>query len=168
MGQRGTRSASSGPVAFCSDGCASVSFPCDCCGRRLWLSAGLTGCDGSIIALSASPPVPASTVSPIPGSPIQHIVVIMQENRSFDNLFNGYPGADTVQGGMNGNELIPLKPISLGDSRDLEPLASCAGGRIGITATWTALSKTQPVHAALFIRSQGRRGSHTGHWPSNM
>ena len=35
----------------------------------------------------------------------------MQENRSFDNLFNGYPGADTVQGGMNGNELVPLKPF---------------------------------------------------------
>jgi len=43
----------------------------------------------------------------------------MQENRSFDNLFNGYPGADTVQGGMRGNELVPLAPVSLGDSRDL-------------------------------------------------
>ncbi len=83
-----------------------------------WIFAGLVGCGGSIIP-SPSPPVPVSTVSPIPGSPIQHIVVIMQENRSFDNLFNGYPGADTVQGGMNGGELVPLKPVSLGDSRDL-------------------------------------------------
>ena len=83
-----------------------------------WLSAGIIGCGGSIIA-SPSPPVPESTVSPIPGSPIQHIVIIMQENRSFDNLFNGYPGADTVQGGMNGDELVPLKEVSLGDSRDL-------------------------------------------------
>jgi len=83
-----------------------------------WLSAGLIGCGGSIIA-SPSPPVPESTVSPVPGSPIQHIVIIMQENRSFDNLFNGYPGADTVQGGMNGDELVPLKEVSLGDSRDL-------------------------------------------------
>jgi phospholipase C len=76
-------------------------------------------CGGSIIALDPSPSVPESTVSPIAGSPIQHIVVIMQENRSFDNLFNGYPGADTVQGGMNENELVPLKAVSLGDSRDL-------------------------------------------------
>ncbi|HEY1805596.1 MAG TPA: alkaline phosphatase family protein [Terracidiphilus sp.] len=58
-------------------------------------------------------------MSPAAGSPIEHIVIIMQENRSFDNLFNGYPGADTVQGGMNGNELVPLQPVSLGDSRDL-------------------------------------------------
>ena len=27
---------------------------------------------------------------------IKHIVWIVQENRSFDNLFQGYPGADTV------------------------------------------------------------------------
>ena len=46
----------------------------------------LTGCNASIL-LSPSPSVPASTVSAVPGSPIQHIVVIMQENRSFDNLF---------------------------------------------------------------------------------
>ena len=64
-----------------------------------WLFAGIAGCGGSLL-VSPSPSVPDSTASPIPGSPIQHIVVIMQENRSFDNLFNGYPGADTVQGGM--------------------------------------------------------------------
>ena len=27
---------------------------------------------------------------------IQHIVIIMQENQSFDHLFNGYPGANTA------------------------------------------------------------------------
>ena len=29
-------------------------------------------------------------------SPIQHVVVIVQENRTVDNLFNGFAGADTV------------------------------------------------------------------------
>src|ERR1700734_2933744 len=84
-------------------------------------SAGLvslSGC-GATIAMEASPPIPASTVSPISGSPIQHIVIIMQENRSFDNLFNGFPGADTVQSGMSNGVSVPLKPVSLGDSRDL-------------------------------------------------
>jgi phospholipase C len=82
------------------------------------LMAALTGCNASIV-LDPSPPVPVSTVSPVAGSPIQHIVVIMQENRSFDNLFNGFPGADTAQTGMNGSEPVTLKPVSLGDSRDL-------------------------------------------------
>ena len=44
----------------------------------------------------------------------------MQENRSFDNLFNGFPGADTAQTGMNGDQLIALTPVPLGDSRDLD------------------------------------------------
>ncbi len=84
-----------------------------------FLLAGLNGCNANFV-FTPSAPVRASTVSPIPGSPIQHIVVIMQENRSFDNLFNGFPGADTVQSGMNGGVSIPLKPVSLGDSRDLK------------------------------------------------
>src|ERR1700744_760493 len=64
------------------------------------IALSLSGC-GATFLFTPSPPVPHSTVSPIPGSPIQHIVVIMQENRSFDNLFNGFAGADTVQSGMN-------------------------------------------------------------------
>src|ERR1700689_5670309 len=55
-----------------------------CALGALCLAAGVAGC-GASLALIPSPPVPVSTVSPIPGSPIQHIVVIMQENRSFDN-----------------------------------------------------------------------------------
>ncbi len=80
--------------------------------------AGLAGCGGAI-ALTASPPVPSSIVSPIAGSPIQHVIVIMQENRSFDNLFNGFPGADSVTTGMSDGRSVTLQPVSLGDSRDL-------------------------------------------------
>ncbi len=32
---------------------------------------------------------------------IKHVVYIVQENRSFDNLFHGYPGANTVPSGKN-------------------------------------------------------------------
>lgn len=79
----------------------------------------LSGCNAAYL-LSPSPPVAESTVSPIAGSPIQHIVVIMQENRSFDNLFNGFPGADTVQSGMSKGKMIPLQPVALGDPRVLD------------------------------------------------
>ncbi len=48
---------------------------------------------------SGSPsPSPSPTVSP--GAKIQHIVVVIQENRTVDNLFNGFPGADTVRTGF--------------------------------------------------------------------
>jgi phospholipase C len=39
--------------------------------------------------LSAARGIPAD-----PGAHIKHVVVIIQENRSFDNFFAGYPGAD--------------------------------------------------------------------------
>jgi phospholipase C len=45
---------------------------------------------------------------------IKHIVYIVQENRSFDDLFHGYPGADTVSRGKDSSGgFITLKPASL-------------------------------------------------------
>ena len=45
---------------------------------------------------------------------IFHVVIIVQENRSFDNLFQGYSRADTVSSGKNSKGVsIPLQPVSL-------------------------------------------------------
>ncbi|MGB6646154.1 MAG: alkaline phosphatase family protein [Candidatus Cybelea sp.] len=45
---------------------------------------------------------------------ITHVVYIVQENRSFDNLFQGYPGADTVSSGKNSSgQTIELKPFTM-------------------------------------------------------
>jgi phospholipase C len=55
-------------------------------------------------ALSPPSGVPSTTTSTtsranartrVGSSPIQHVIVIMQENRSFDNLFYGFPGANS-------------------------------------------------------------------------
>jgi phospholipase C len=45
---------------------------------------------------------------------IKHVVIIIQENRTVDNLFNGYPGADTQSWGLNhkGNH-VPLISVSM-------------------------------------------------------
>jgi phospholipase C len=59
-------------------------------------------------------------VAAAPGTPIQHIVVIMQENRSFDHLFHGFPGADTVDAGMLHGKQIALRPTALGNGPDLD------------------------------------------------
>lgn len=48
------------------------------------------------------------------GSKIHHIVIIIQENRSFDNLFHGFPGADTADYGLSHEgKRVPLRPILL-------------------------------------------------------
>ena len=49
-----------------------------------------------------------------PGGKIQHVVIIFQENRSFDNLFQGFTGANTVASGVNSKgQTIPLTPVRL-------------------------------------------------------
>jgi phospholipase C len=68
---------------------------------------------------------------------IQHVVFIMQENRSFDNLFQGYPGADTVSSGLNSKgQTIPLTPISMVVPYDIDHsstafFAACDGSPPG-------------------------------------
>ena len=54
-------------------------------------------------------------------SPIQHIVIIVQENRSVDNLFQFLPGANTQSYGpaSKGNRRIQLQPQSLAAPYDL-------------------------------------------------
>jgi phospholipase C len=52
---------------------------------------------------------------------IQHVVIIVQENRSFNNLFYGFKGATTAQHGYNTyGQRIRLKPIGLETTWDLD------------------------------------------------
>jgi phospholipase C len=49
----------------------------------------------------------------------QHVIVIVQENRSFDNLFQGFPGADTQSFGYNTLGVqVPLTQLPLGTQYD--------------------------------------------------
>jgi phospholipase C len=63
-------------------------------------------------------PTATATATSTPGGgskgKIKHVIIIIQENRSFDNLFYGYPGADTAKSGYNSHGVqIQLKPVSL-------------------------------------------------------
>jgi phospholipase C len=73
----------------------------------------------SCAARSNAPMLPPD---PVDGTlKIQHVVWIMQENRSFDNLFQRYPGADTTSIGEDSHgDLIPLAPISFTAGYDIE------------------------------------------------
>ncbi len=52
---------------------------------------------------------------------IKHVVIIMQENRGFDDLFQGYPGANTQSYGYDSNgHKVTLQPIPLEAPYDLE------------------------------------------------
>jgi len=86
----------------------------------------------------ANPPLVQTEAQDIPnGLPgagkIQHIVIVVQENRSFNNLFYGYPGARTASFGYNlKGQKITLQPVTLATTWDLQHngqgfLLSCNG-----------------------------------------
>ena len=88
------------------------------------LAAGCGGHAGSP-ALPAGPgaATAAREANPDAGAAgkIKHIVILIQENRSFDNLFHGYKGADYATSGKDSKgHTVPLKPISLADAWDLK------------------------------------------------
>ena len=54
---------------------------------------------------SAAPTTPTATIP----DPIQHIVILVKENRSFDNYFGTFPGADgTRVGRLSDGRVVPL------------------------------------------------------------
>jgi phospholipase C len=79
----------------------------------------VSGCSGSV----GNNVVPTAPPSSPPLASIQHVVILVQENRSFDNLFMSYPGADTTTSGactpsqslkicLDG-KAVALRPITL-------------------------------------------------------
>jgi phospholipase C len=70
------------------------------------------GSGGPAPVTNTSPPTNATT--------IKHIVVIMQENRTTDNLFNGFPGADTVQTAKQKGTTVSLQSVPLEQGNDVD------------------------------------------------
>ncbi len=71
-------------------------------------------------APATAAPTPAPSGAPVVAS-IKHIVLIVQENRSFDNLFHGYPGADTVNSGVDSTgATVQLQPLPIDIGFDIE------------------------------------------------
>lgn len=82
---------------------------------------------GSGLPASAVPPVagatnPLDVIQPLASSgKIKHVIIIVQENRSFNNLFHGYPGATTQSYGYTSTgKKVALKPVSIATKWDLE------------------------------------------------
>jgi len=95
-------------------------------------SLALAACGGGSMAPGAgAPPAPSSGSAappPSPVTPIQHVVLVIQENRTFNDFFATYPGADgTTTGqieadsacGISKNETISLTESPLATKKDL-------------------------------------------------
>ncbi len=78
-----------------------------------WAAAVLAACSqGSLPYMQGGSPL--RTLDSTGAGKIKHIVYIIQENRSFDNMFQGYPKANTVASGKISNgQTVELQPVSL-------------------------------------------------------
>ncbi len=97
-----------------------------------FVATALAGCNGILTPAPGSAPL-VSHANGVSGGKIQHVIFIIQENRSFDNLFQGYPGADTVPSGKNSKgQTITLQPVSLATQYEIDHslaafVAACHG-----------------------------------------
>jgi phospholipase C len=92
--------------------CASAAMLAGC-------SLGLPGSAGSLPYMQSANALRALDATG--AGKITHIVYIVQENRSFNNLFYGYPGAYTVtQGPDSKGRMIKLTPSKLGADYDID------------------------------------------------
>ncbi|HTU81133.1 MAG TPA: alkaline phosphatase family protein [Candidatus Acidoferrales bacterium] len=80
----------------------------------LFFAVSIAGCKGSVGGFGSSglPPLQPA----VQGKHFKHIVVIVQENRTFDNLFATFPGADGATKGKTRHGTIPLHEADLGGS----------------------------------------------------
>ena len=80
------------------------------------------GCARGVTALPAMQSDRAlASLSATGAGKILHVVYVVQENRSFNNLFYGYPGADTVKSGKNSKgQEVKLQPIRLSTSYEMD------------------------------------------------
>jgi phospholipase C len=86
----------------------------------LLAAVALAGC-GGLSAAQDPDPIATPTPTPPPArTPIQHIVIIIQENRTFDNFFRNFPGADSADSGKtHTGRIVPLTPVDLGNSHSI-------------------------------------------------
>ncbi|MCU1351249.1 MAG: hypothetical protein JWM05_458 [Acidimicrobiales bacterium] len=110
-----------------------------------WVTAGAavvalalvaTSCWSGSSGRSASPSARSPAASGL--SKIKHVVVIMQENRSFDSYFGTYPGADGLARDANGFLACLPDPVS---KRCVRPHHSSASERRGAAHTAQAAQR---------------------------
>jgi phospholipase C len=94
------------------------------------LSFALAGCRGSsglaqtsTLPGGALPPVQAGIDGLIPDGAhkIKHIIIVIQENRSFNNLFHDYPGARSADHGYNSKgQKVDIGPYDMATKWDVQ------------------------------------------------
>lgn len=84
------------------------------------------GCSGSPSTLPGSSTFAGVQSARVRGTvaPIQHVIIMVQGHRGFDNLFAGFPGADSaLQGATHTGRVVPLKAMKMAQTTKSAPVA---------------------------------------------
>ena len=73
----------------------------------------LSACSAEPFAPNAAPPSSFTSAGAVAGKHIKHVVIVVQENRTFDNLFYGFSGAHYAKYGLAHGRRIKLHAIGL-------------------------------------------------------
>lgn len=93
-------------------------------------------------------------VSPVPSIPIQRIVIVLQENHTFDNYFGTYPGADGTAG-----KTICL-PNLPGNPNCVSPTRAPAATPVSLSHDWsTAHAAYDGGKMDAFVTAEGNAGT---------
>lgn len=88
----------------------------------LAVAFSLASCNGGSIGSNASLPSVSPPAGVAHAGRIRHIVLVIQENRSFDDLFSTFPGADGATYGNwdspSGEQYVLLQKVNLADKCD--------------------------------------------------
>ncbi len=80
------------------------------CIRSLAIGCAVLTCGSEAVAASWFEPLGTSTARAT-RTPIKHVIIVVMENRSFDNMFRGFPGANSVTSGRGHlGQTIALAP----------------------------------------------------------
>ncbi|MEO8639065.1 MAG: alkaline phosphatase family protein, partial [Chloroflexota bacterium] len=80
--------------------------------RFLIIAMVLSGCAGNGLPSAAGSPTPVAAQLALARTKIKHVVIIMQENRSFDHYFGTYPGADGIPMQDGAFSVCAMDPIT--------------------------------------------------------
>ncbi|MBV8602060.1 MAG: hypothetical protein JO359_10900, partial [Candidatus Eremiobacteraeota bacterium] len=104
-------------------------------GALLLTVALLSGCAGFAAQPTPESVAPSNAQFAHASIPLQHLVIVVQENRSFDNIFAGFPGADAPTfGKLPNKKTLVLRTVSM-NTEDPEhsfqqSLAEIDGGKM--------------------------------------
>ncbi|MFN8454713.1 MAG: alkaline phosphatase family protein [Anaerolineae bacterium] len=107
------------------------------------LSPTATATSTATATATASPtatPTPTVTPTPAFSTPIQNVVIFVQENHTFDSLFAGFPGADSQFAGQLCPDALPADPPHQ------HPDALTPGGATTEAARCSYTAETAPLY----------------------